>query len=265
MAKPVFMDPATPSVPIASLPGPPGPDGLPCVCHGGGGARTSILCGTFRFGPAAAELLLPLLPPLLVARGDGGPTSSWMDATLRLLADELGGALPGAETVVSRLADVLFVHVLRAWMAQHAGEVGWLAAMTDPPLGRALAAMHARPERPWTAAELARVAGLSRSAFFDRFSARVGEAPAAYLARWRMHLARQALREGATLAEVATQVGYGSEAAFSKAFKRQTGSSPGEWRATVDLVAKGRARYHRGENGGRSPCFDPASTGLGRR
>jgi AraC-like DNA-binding protein len=219
---------------IGGLPSEPGADGLPCLTHGGQGAATSILCGSFELASEARELLLPALPPLLHVRGGEGPASAWLDATLRLLASEAGGAAPGAAAVVSHLADVLFVHVLRAWMERETETSrGWLGALSDAQVARALGAIHRAPAQGWSVDDLAREAGMSRSALYTRFTDRVGEPPAAYLTRWRMHLARQALREGHGLATVASEVGYGSEAAFSRAFKRQVGVSPARWRSAA--------------------------------
>lgn len=219
--------------PIRGLPSETGPDGLACVRSGGGGAPTSLVCGTFAFGPEGFNLLLPYLPPVLVARGGEDRTTSWLDATLRLLCDEVGRAQPGADTVVARLSDVLFVHMLRAWLSQtEARPKGWPGALSDPALSRALAAVHDKPAAAWTAESLARQAGMSRSSFFQRFSDAVGETPGDYVTGWRMALAREALRGSElAVAEVATQVGYASEAAFSRAFKRSVGSSPAIWRA----------------------------------
>jgi len=225
-------EPNVPPVPIVSLSAPPGPDGLPCVTHGGDGPLTSILCGTVRFSPDAAELLRPQLPPLLHLRCAEGPAAAWLDATLRLLGAEASSNLPGSETVVARLAEVLFVQALRAWIREaEDGDAGWLAALGDPQLARVLGLMHGEPSRAWTVASLARQAGLSRSVLYTRFTDVIGEPPASYLTRWRMHVARRALRRGASLAEAATEVGYNSEAAFSRAFKRTVGASPSAWRA----------------------------------
>jgi AraC-like DNA-binding protein len=223
--------PGTPSAHIRTLPHAPGVDGLPCVIHGGGGADTSILCGSFHLGAEARAALLPFLPPLILASASAGSTAAWLDATLRLLADEVAGDRPGAAIVVERLADVLFIQTLRAWVAQQGDQGGsWLAALADPQLARALAALHHEPGLAWTAARLAQAAGMSRSAFYQRFEAVVGEAPAAYVTRWRMLVARRGLRRGDSIFEVAERVGYASEAAFSRAFKRAVGSSPSVWR-----------------------------------
>ena len=205
---------------ITTLPSNVGSDGLPCVFHQGDGPRTSILCGTFELGEDASLLLDEL--PALMRVASGGSTSAWLDATLRLLTEEVGGARPGAQTVVTRLAEVLLVHALRAWMNESgAAQHGWLAALADPVLAKALREIHRAPEREWTAATLARAAGVSRSALYTRFTERLAVSPAAYLTRWRMTVARRALRSEVPIAEVAAQVGYRSEAAFSRAFKRE--------------------------------------------
>ncbi len=238
-----------PAVAIRSLTPEIGADGLPCVECGGGsnagadagdgaqerdaGARASILCGTFGLEPEAAEHLLPHLPPVLIARGDGSSLATWIDATLQLLSDERTLGQPGSRTVLQRLADVLFIHVLRVWIAKRQEVApGWLRGLADPGVARALQAIHDEPEAEWTAAGLARVAGMSRSGFYSRFVGVVGETPGDYLAKWRMLLARRRLRAGDdAIASVAAQVGYASEAAFSRAFKRRVGTSPAAWRA----------------------------------
>ncbi len=204
-------------------------DGLPCLRGGGPGAPTSLLCGTFRFDEEGRRSLLPALPPVIHV--PGGRATGWLDSTLRQLADELAADRPGGAVLVSRLADLLFVGVLRAWLEDADDATGWLAALTDPQLARALGAIHGDAARSWTVAELAREAGMSRSAFFTKFQARVGEPPAAYLTRWRMTVARAQLRRtDAPMIEVAERVGYGSEAAFSRAFKRAVGVPPSRWR-----------------------------------
>jgi AraC-like DNA-binding protein len=220
--------PSSRPVPISSLPDHAGDDGLACVHHGGDGAQTSILCGTFELAPDTRDFLLPLLPPILHVAG--GASATWLDQTLRMMAEEVSAARPGHQVVLAKLADLLLVQALRAAAAEGQGK-GWLRALDDPQLGRVLGCIHADPAAAWTAATLAREAGMSRAAFFERFRSVVGEPPAAYLVRWRMTLAREALRSGtAGLAEVADEVGYSSEAALSRAFKRHMGISPGAWR-----------------------------------
>jgi AraC-like DNA-binding protein len=171
-------------------------DGLPCLRGGGEGAPTSLLCGSFRFDAEGRTALLPLLPPVIHVQGGSGGTAAWLDGPLRQMSDELASGRPGGAVMVARLADLLFVHVIRAWVEQ-----------------------------------LAQEAGMSRSAFFARFTDVVGEPPAAYLTRWRMTVARARLRRTqAGMAEVAEAIGYGSEAAFSRAFKRHVGQAPSVWR-----------------------------------
>jgi len=213
---------------------PIGSDGLPVVEIEGGGAHTSILCGMFDFDRDARETLLPHLPSLI--RVEGGPSSpvAWLDTTLRLLADEQTSQRPGADVIVGRLIEILFIQVLRAWILRSPHQRGWLAALSDPKLARALSLVHGEPARAWTAASLAREAGMSRSSFFTHFSTVLGETPSSYLTGWRMRLARRKLRtrdEG--LAQIAVEVGYGSEAAFSRAFKRVVGMSPSHWRQSA--------------------------------
>ena len=223
---------------ISEWPTEVGEDGLPCVLAGVDGATTSLLCGTLRLDPEAKEMLLPLLPPLIHVQSGGATAARWLDTTLRMMADELDAGRPGGEALAARLADLLLVHVLRSWIEASSEQTGWLTALRDPRLGRALGCMHGEPERSWSVDALAREAGMSRSAFFTLFSDRVGETPAAYLLRWRMALARGRLRRGSDgLAQVAEAVGYGSEAAFSRAFKRHVGESPSKWRRRAQAEA----------------------------
>jgi AraC-like DNA-binding protein len=218
--------------PIAGLPR-DRDDGLPCVRLDGGGRRTSILCGTLTLADDTADFLLSLLPPLLHVQGRA--TAGWLDQTLRLMVDEVDREQPGSDAVITRLADILLVQILRCEMARP--DRGWLSALADPQIGTALTRFHTDAAQRWTAETLARQAGMSRSAFFSRFTALVGEPPSAYITRWRMCLARTQMRErDAGLAEVAASVGYGSEAAFSRAFKRQVGVSPAAWRRRVSVL-----------------------------
>ena len=202
------------------------------VEHGGHGPRTSLICGSFQFARRDGHPLLQLLPQLLVLRGEAGRAPDWLEATLGFLASESRAARPGAQTVMARLTDILFIQVVRAWIEQQRGPQGsWLAALRDERIGAALAAIHERPEHPWTVAGLAWRVGMSRSPFAQRFTACVGEPPLAYVFRWRMQRAADLLRrERTSVAEVASRVGYDSEAAFSKAFKRAMGMAPGAWR-----------------------------------
>lgn len=223
--------PGAPTRSIRALSVPPGDDGLPCIRVAGGGPETSLLCGTLRFDAQAADMILPHLPELLHVPADDAHTAAWMDATLRMLGAEVGSHQPGAEAVVARLAEILFVQAVRAWAGRGGLGSSWLAALGDPGLAAALAAMHGEPARSWTVGELARVAAMSRSAFAARFAEATGSTPAAHLTRWRLLLARRALAQSdAGLTEIAEQVGYGSQASFIRAFTREHGLSPTRWR-----------------------------------
>ena len=223
---------------ISSWPTEQGERGLPCLVGGGGGDRLELLCGTFRFDDEGRRSLLPSLPSVIQV--GGGRSAGWLNETLRQLAHELAADRPGGDVVAARLADLLFVGVLRAWLEDTGEATGWLAALADPQLGRAIGAMHEDAARSWTVSELARRAGMSRSSFFARFTERVGEPPAAYLTRWRMTVARTWLRRTrAPMIDVAERVGYGSEAAFSRAFKRAVGVPPSVWRRSTTAVTAG--------------------------
>jgi AraC-like DNA-binding protein len=199
------------------------------VRFGGGGAPTTLLCGVMRTAHPAADDLLRVLPPVLVVDAWREPETAWLRTTWQLITAEAEAPRAGTDTVLARLADVLVVQVLRGWLERDPdARRGWLGALQDPQLGRALRAVHADPGGAWTVAALAREAGLSRSLFAARFTALVGEPAMRYVARWRMHVARHALRDdGVTVAAVAADLGYESEAAFSRAFHRITGEWPG--------------------------------------
>ena len=161
-----------------------------------------------------------------------GQISGVVETLIALIAAEVDSPSPGTEIVVARLTDVLIVHVLRAYIDQlEQGAGGWLGALKDPPICEAIGLIHRNPAYGWTAEELARAAGLSRSAFFSRFRGVVGETPAEYLTRWRIHLATGLLRdEGYSVAAAGRQVGYATEAAFSNAFLRVMSVRPGAYR-----------------------------------
>ncbi|MDJ0923170.1 MAG: AraC family transcriptional regulator [Acidimicrobiia bacterium] len=198
----------------------------------GGGAPTSLICGTVSFDNGSAHPVLSMLPRLIHIREHGGRMASAVETMIGLIADEMDHPGAGTETVVARLTDALVVFVLRHYVETLSdSESSWLAALRDPPIREALGLIHRSPERAWTAAALSALVGMSRSAFFQRFRQTVGETPAQYLTRWRIHLATRLLREGEILvAGVAHQVGYTTEAAFSNAFKRVMGIRPGAYR-----------------------------------
>lgn len=189
------------------------------------------LTGTFTVDDAAADPLLAVLPPMIVVPAAG---QDWLAASVRLLVAEVSSPRPGAAVMISRILDLLFVHVLRVWADRRpAAPVapGWLTAATDPRLGRVISAVSRDLRRPWSVEELAEIAELSRSVFAERFTRLLGNPPAAYLAQRRLDRAAELLRTtGAPVSAVADEVGYTSEAAFSRAFRRRHGMPPLHWR-----------------------------------
>jgi AraC-like DNA-binding protein len=197
---------------------------------GGGGIETLMACCAVRFDEPALHPLLELMPNVIVVRR-ATVEDDTLPALLDAMADEVMTERMGAATVLSRLADVVIVRLIRAWGESRREPTGWLAALRDKNIGRALIAIHKEPGRAWPLEELADTAGLSRSMFCDRFMDLVGIPPARYLKRWRMHLASRWLEEGRmSIAQIATRLDYGSEVAFGRAFKRIIGTSPGEFR-----------------------------------
>lgn len=191
----------------------------------------ALLCGVVAFDAPAVHDLLALLP--LVVRVDSA-RHPMMASLLPLLAEELREPRPGGDAVATRLADVLVVETVRAWLADEPDAAGgWLAALRDPRLGPAVAAVHRDPGHGWTLGRLARVAAMSRSSFAARFTAVVGTPPMTYVAVARMRQAREMLVGGSSVAGVAAALGYGSEAAFSRAFARVTGQTPGRVRRSA--------------------------------
>lgn len=202
------------------------------MIHGGGGAVTRMTCGVLKVDHAAADRLVSLLPRSIFLDSFEPGAGTWVQTTLTYLAEEARDPRPGGETVLTRLTDILVVQAIRAWLDSTGDQVtGWLAALRDPKIGRALQSFHQAPQAGWTIAELAAVAGMSRSAFAARFKDLTGEGAMHYASRWRMQLALGELRQGVrSTAEIAAQAGYESEAAFSRAFKKVTGRTPGSVR-----------------------------------
>jgi AraC-like DNA-binding protein len=199
------------------------------IRHGGGGAPTTLICGAVRFEHPVAHNLVEILPPIVHIESSEGPRASWMHGVFKLMAAEAREFQPGGEAVITRLADVLVIQAIRSWIeTAPAARSGWLGALQDEQIGRALALIHREPARAWTVASLADELALSRSAFAARFTELVNEPAIRYVTRWRMQIAQSALEtEGATVAELADRLGYKSEAAFARAFKRVSGMPPG--------------------------------------
>ena len=197
--------------------------------HGGGGASTTVICGVVRFDHPAAHHLIRLLPRLISVDVWSSSEMEWIQSTLRFMAAEARELRAGGETVITRLADILVIQAIRSWIARDpAAQTGWLGALRDKQIGRAIALIQRDPTRNWTLASLATDVGMSRSAFAARFTQLVGEPAMHYVARWKMHAAQMWLKEDAApLGELASRLGYESEAAFSRAFKRFIGVSPG--------------------------------------
>jgi AraC family transcriptional regulator, activator of mtrCDE len=206
--------------------------------EGGDGPRTDLICGSISIHDSMAEALLNSLPQLVLLRTAEGETDTRLETLARLMAAEAHLADSGRQVVLDRLADVLLVMVLRHVMRLGLVRRGLLAALADPRLSRALAALHADPGAAWTLAGLAECAGMARTAFAQRFAAIMGDTPMNYVAIWRMQQADQLLRDRRlSVAGVAEQLGYSTEAAFRRAFKRIRGVGPGEIRRIA-----GRAR-----------------------
>jgi AraC-like DNA-binding protein len=200
--------------------------------YGGKGELTHLTCGVVSFDQVAGRQLITQLPKVLQVGAWDGEQDSWLQGTLRLIAREARELRPGGETMITHLADILIIQAVRSWIdsAPEANQ-GWLAALRDKHVGLALAAIHREPDKNWSVASLAREVGMSRSGFSARFTQLVGEPAKRYLTRWRMQLARARLQQTSDpLAVLADRLGYQSEAAFCRAFKREFGVPPGSFR-----------------------------------
>ena len=208
-------------------------NGVGSLNHGGGGAPIRIICGFLKSADLMAAPLFRSLPPLLIERAGADSVSSLLSVTAAEILRQVESASPGAPFILGRLMELLFVEVVRRHAERlPAGEGGVLAAMRDPLAARAIWLLHQDPTRRWTIDDLAAETGTSRTVLAERFNQYVGKPPIEYLTGWRIQLACERLKAGADpLARVAEAVGYESEAAFSRAFKREMGLSPGAWRA----------------------------------
>ena len=225
-------DPKTPPVPVAQLIG-GSQGGLRAVLrHGGGGQVVNLVCGAFEFGGSRAHAFLTVLPEWIRVRSEDRRGNEWLDATMRFLAREAQHPAIGGATIITSLLDVLFVEALRTWLGQQPpGTAGWLGALRDPSIGAALGMIHQAPERRWTVPALSATVGMSRSPFAAKFTELVGQSPMAYVKRWRLQRATRLLRDRSIpLSKIAEGLGYDSTAAFSRAFRREFGTSPGRYR-----------------------------------
>jgi AraC-like DNA-binding protein len=213
--------------------------------------RVTIACGYLGLDARPFNPLLQALPRVLHVPGRELGDGAWLTTFLGVVVDESQRRRPGGEAVLERMSEMLFVEVLRRHVdSLPPGSTGWLAGMRDPAVGKALALLHAAPRKAWTLAGLSRAAGLSRTTLHERFVHLLGQPPMQYLTRWRMQLAAARLRDSdAKHLEIALDVGYDSEAAFSRAFKREVGVSPAEWRRGK----RPRAREKAGINARRAP------------
>lgn len=194
---------------------------------GGGGEVTTMVAGHFSTGGARRNVLLDTLPPAIHVPAGAPDVTPQLAGVVSLILGESEAPGPGNSIVLGRLADLLFVHAIRYWIATGGASQCGMRAVADASIGAALRLMHARYAEPWTLERLAASVSMSRSAFAARFAELVGEPPLQYLARWRMTRAEQLLREGVSVARVAEQVGYANPVAFSKAFARLRGMGPG--------------------------------------
>jgi AraC-like DNA-binding protein len=210
--------------------------------YGGGGPTTRLVCGYLACDERLAGMLLAGLPPLVRVNVRGSNAGIWLEASVRYALAEARSPRPGGAGVLAKLAEVLFIEVLRLYMnEQGEGRTGWLAGVRDRIVGASLNAMHKSPAQAWTLDELARTAGTSRSVLAERFQQMVGSSPMQYLTQWRMLLAANLLcRSNAPLASIAEDVGYQTDTAFSRAFRREYGAPPAAWRRSQAMREQAR-------------------------
>lgn len=221
----------------------PGPEAPEAIDRESGSGSATVICGVVHLGHPVARMLLAALPEII--RVETEPSTGqwdWLPNLLALMAVEAQQPGLGGETIITRLSDVLIIHTIRSWIeTNQADQTGWLRALGDPLIGRAIALVHRDPARDWTVATLAAEVGMSRSSLSARFSELVGRSPKQYITDWRMQVAQDLLREPEhSLAEIAVALGYRSEAAFSRAFKRETGLAPSRARVRTDVIELGR-------------------------
>ena len=225
------------SVPLMSIMEAPPWSRMPLIRHGSDGPQTDLVCGFLHSDDVLFDPALRVFPAAFVVRPSGPTGADWVRANIAYALAQADASPPGPDAIPTRLPEMLLVEVLRQHLATApAADHGWLAALHDPVLNPALAALHASPERKWTVSDLAREAAVSRSGLDERFRQVLGRSPIRYLTEWRMHLAEELLTStDLGIAAVARRVGYDAEEAFSRAFKRVHGLSPGLWRGRHTL------------------------------
>jgi len=233
-------------VQAASLMQPADAPGMLRISHGGCGACTRFICGFLSGDPRLCRPLLASLPPIVIVPLCNPEKISWITETLRFATEETGKPGIGSSVILSRVAELIFVEALRRYTASlPESQQGWLAGLRSPHVSRALSLLHARPAYRWTVEELAAQTGLSRTALVDRFQRLLGDPPLRYLARWRLALAARQLRETQDpLTRIAERVGYESESAFNRAFKREFGVPPASWRRQTHREAAQELEAH---------------------
>jgi AraC-like DNA-binding protein len=225
--------------------------GLKLSRLGGSGEVTKFVCGFMACDPGLSQVFLGGLPRVFKVNIRSNPSGRWLENSIRFSVNEADASRAGGEAVLTKLSEVLFVETLRAYI-EHlpAGQTGWLAGARDAEVGRSLALMHRNPARPWTIASLAKEAGLSRSVLAERFRRYLNEAPMAYLTRWRLQLGAQMLASTSySVAQIAAEVGYESEAAFNRAFKREFAVPPARFRgqSRSGHTASSAKKFHRSD------------------
>jgi AraC-like DNA-binding protein len=207
--------------------------GLKLSRFGGGGEVTRFVCGFMACDPQLSQVFLSGLPPVFKVNIRANASGRWLENSIRFSVDEADASRAGGEAVLAKLSEVLFVETLRIYIAHlPADQAGWLAGARDPEVGKALALMHRNPAHPWTIASLAKEAGASRSVLAERFRRYLNTTPMAYLTRWRLQLGAQMLASSNhSVAQIAPEVGYESEAAFNRAFKREFTIPPARFRS----------------------------------
>jgi AraC-like DNA-binding protein len=217
--------------------------GMALYRDGGGGEATSLVCGYMECDREMSKTFLSGLPPVFKVNIRNDPAGEWLENSIKFSAGQAGSNRAGSDAVLTRLSEALFVETMRRYMAElPEQQTGWLAGARDPAVGAALANLHRAPEQSWTIASLAQQVGVSRSVLAERFRHYLGEPPMTYLSRWRLHLGARMLRSSSySVARIAGDVGYESEPAFNRAFKREFGAPPARFRMRTKARREARA------------------------